>query len=77
MTKEEVLALGVPEDKYREFQTLYNRDLNKLSKHYERAEADEGYQTRSAIHAMLKMIKKPKTLHDILKYINKAYYREV
>lgn len=76
MTKEEVLAFGVPEDKYRAFQTAYYRDLRKLSEQ-KREEEDANWQTRSAIHAMLKLIKRPETLGNILKYVNSAYYREV
>lgn len=76
MNREEVLALGVPEEKYKEFQYLYNRDLEKAANRKCRLD-DEGGQTRSAIYAMLKLIKRPETLNSILKYINTAYYREV
>lgn len=76
MTKEEVLAFGVPESKYRAFQAAYQRDLNKIATHKREME-DANWQTRSAIHAMLKLIKHPETLDGILKYINTAYYREV
>lgn len=76
MTKEEVLAFGVPESKYRAFQAAYQRDLNKLESH-RRAEEDANWQTRSAIHAMLKLIKRPETLNAILLYVNSAYYKEV
>ena len=76
MTKDEVLSLGVPEDKYRAFQMAYQRDLNKLAKR-QRAAEDADQLTRSAIHAMLELIKRPETLDRILQYINKAYYMEV
>lgn len=76
MTKEEILSLGVPEDKYRAFQAMYSRDLNKLANH-KKAEEDADWATRSAIHAMLKLIKRPETLNRILRYINSAYYNEV
>lgn len=76
MTKDEVLALGVSEDKYRAFQEAYRRDLNKVA-NQKRIEDETDWKTRSAINAMVKLIKKPETLNDILKFINKAYYREV
>ena len=74
MSRDEVLALGVPEEKYAEFQELYNRDLNcrVTSRTAKNAKSD----TLSAILAMLKLIEKPETLDGILKYINNAYYRE-
>lgn len=77
MKKEEVLALGVSEEKYKEFQTLYNRDLNCRVTSKAFAIENEELCTRSAILAMLKLIKRPETLDSILKYINTMYYREV
>lgn len=76
MTKEEILALGVPEEKYREFQRIYSRDVNRAAKH-ERTVEGIDQETRAAIHAMLKLIKRPETLGKILKYVNTAYYNEV
>lgn len=75
MNKTEVLALGVPEEKYSQFQLLYNRDLRKRAETLA-AESGGELQTRSAINAMLKLIKRPETLESILRYINTAYYRE-
>ena len=75
MTKEEVLALGVSKDKYRAFQMAYQRDLNKIANSM-REEEDADWQTRSAIHGMLKLIKRPETLKSILVYVNSAYFKE-
>ena len=52
--KDEVLALGVPEDKIREFQTLYNRDLDSRMKH------PNNNVTKEAILSMLPMIQEEK-----------------
>ena len=76
MNKNEVLALGVPEEKYREFQYYYNRDLEKLANR-KRTEEDVNWETRSAIQSMLKLIKRPETLKAILVYVNSAYFKEV
>lgn len=76
MTKEEILALGVPEDKYRDFQRIYSRDVNRAAKHERKMDGID-QDTIAAIHAMLKLIKRPETLLKILKYVNKAYYDEV
>lgn len=32
MTKAEILALGVPEDRVRDFQELYTRDVRRVAK---------------------------------------------
>lgn len=76
MNRQEVLALGVPEEKYKEFQYLYNRDLEKAAARKAAAEGGN-IETRAAINAMLKLINRPETLNSILKFINTAYYREV
>lgn len=81
MIKEEAIALGVPEEKYREFQNAYNRDLNLRAQRiansmYADSRDGEEWVTLSAIYAMLKMIKRHDTLESILRYINTAYYRE-
>lgn len=75
MTKTEVLSFGVPEERYKEFQEKYNRDLNSRLRSEMSKEADP--LIRSAILAMLELIKRPETLESILKYINKAYFSEV
>lgn len=76
MTRDEVLALGVPESKYRAFQAAYYKDLNELADK-KRHNEDADYQTRNAINAMLKLIKKPETLRSVLTFVNDAYFKEV
>lgn len=76
MSRDEVLAFGVPEDKVKEFQEVYNRDLRKAADRLTRKRDDDGGETRAAIYAMLKLIKQPDTLARILQNINKAYYTE-
>lgn len=76
MTKQEVLSLGVPEDKYTEFQAAYYRDLNKLADK-KRKEDDEEASTRSAVFALLKLVKKRDSLERILKHIYHVYCEEV
>ena len=76
MTKQEVLSLGVPEDKYTEFQAAYYRDLNKLADK-KRKEDDAEASTRSAVFAMLKLVKKRQSLEKILHYCHSVYCEEV
>lgn len=70
MKKEEVLALGVPEEKIREFQALYNRDLDNRMRH----PRDSG--VRSAIVSMLPMIQQEENLRKILKSVTYFYVAE-
>mgnify|MGYP006967437239 CR=1 FL=1 len=76
MTKQEVLSLGVPEDKYSDFQAAYYRDLNKLADK-KRKEDDAEASTRSAVFAMLKLVKKRQSLEKILCYVHRVYCEEV
>lgn len=72
MTKAEVLELGVPESKYRDFQVLYNRDLQRTAK-----KSEDGVNVtnliRSAIFTMLKLIQDKDDLRNVLGYVNEAY----
>ena len=70
MKKSEVLALGVPEDRIREFQDLYNRDLDNRMRHPK----DSGI--RSAIASMLPMIQQEENLRKILKSVTHFYIAE-
>lgn len=76
MTKQEVLALGVSEERYADFQAEYYRDLNKLAAK-KRNEGDAEASTRSAVFAMLKLVKKRESLERILRYIHRVYCEEV
>lgn len=70
MKKEEILALGVQEDKIREFQDLYNRDLDNRLRHPK----DSGI--RAAIVSMLPMIREEENLRKILKSATHFYIAE-
>lgn len=75
MTPQEALAFGVPEERYKEFREVYNRDLNnRVAKKTAEKKINA---TMAAILAMLPLIKKPETMEAILKYINKVYFQEV
>ena len=76
MTKQEVLSLGVSEERYADFQAAYHRDLNKLAAK-KRDEDDAEASTRSAVFAMLKLVKKRDSLERILKHIYHVYCEEV
>lgn len=70
MNKGEILALGVPADRVRDFQALYNRDMRKAAAHLTENPA------RAAISAMLPMIRRPENLRQLLTSINFMYWVE-
>ena len=84
MKKELLEKLGIPEAKWKEVREEYWTDVNKVAKRLEWKKNEEqipqeteDWLIRSAIDAMLKLIKQPETLNSILKFINAAYYKEV
>lgn len=70
MKKEEALALGVPEDKIREFQDIYSRDLTNRMKHQKYS------GTRAAIAAILPLIQGKDSLQKILETVSHVYVME-
>lgn len=77
MKKEEILALGVPEEKIREFHELYNRDLNKAVVNAIDHNRWRGKrETRTAIVSMLPMVRNEENLQKILKTITHFYLLE-
>lgn len=76
MTKEEVLALGVPEYKYREFQAVYNCEINERAAK-KRQEEDELQSFRAAIDAVLALITREDKLRRVLNFAFKAFFEEV
>lgn len=70
MNRDEVLALGVPEERLREFQDKYNRDLKKAIKN----QPDSSTKAiRAAIDSMLTLIDNPMALREILKFVTRLY----
>ena len=76
MTKNEVMAFGVPEEKYREFQAAYHRDVNKaagrLAKNVQPAQV-----YRTATMSLLEAIKEPGNHKKILNFVYQIYFSEV
>ena len=77
MKKDEILALGVREEKIGEFQELYNRDLNKAVVNViDRNRGCGKGETRTAIISMLPMVRNEESLQKILKTITHFYLLE-
>lgn len=70
MTKAEVIALGVPEDRLKEFQEVYNRDLWKAVKNQQGGSAKA---IRTAIGSMLPLIHRTVALREILELTTRLY----
>lgn len=70
MKKEEVLALGVSEERLREFQDKYNRDVQRAVIHHENGSIRS---LRGAIESMLPLIRKEKGLREILRVTAESY----
>lgn len=73
MKKEEALALGVPEERIREFQDLYNRDLRRVAA---RVNESGGGGVRAAIASMLPMIQDVDNLRKLLMSVTHFYITE-
>lgn len=67
MKKEEVIALGVPEENYKIFQERYSRDLDRRVKTLAAKNRDTTPELRDAIMSMVTLIKQPETLENVLR----------
>ena len=70
MTREEVLALGVPEERLKEFQAYYGRDLQRA---VNRKAEGSSRAVRTAIESMLPLIRRPAALREILDLMIRLY----
>ena len=70
MKKDEVLALGVPEERLREFQDKYNQDLKKAVRNQQDGSAKA---IRAAIESMLPLIRSTPALREILNLVTRLY----
>lgn len=72
MNKAELLALGFPEERLKEFQRLYHRDLRKAVQSADK----EAKELRAATIPMLNAIKSPERLRLILATVSHHYLKE-
>ena len=75
MTKGELLALGLPEERVKEFQEIYHRDVRKAARLLNAPDrrADE---LRSAVSSMLSALSETESLRAILAAASQHYVRE-
>lgn len=70
MNRDEIIALGVPEERLRDFQGKYNRDLKKAAKRRQEGSASS---IRTAIESMLPLIHSHTALREILNLVTRLY----
>lgn len=70
MTREEVLALGVPEERLRDFQDKYNRDIQRAVSNLGDGSTKN---VRRVIESMLPMIRNAEGLRKILLLTTQLY----
>lgn len=79
MKRSDVLALGVPEEKLKEFQARYWEDVHKCAEKragvnaVDQKGADETSSLLEAITAMVKLMPDPVRLRMILSNVNRHY----
>ena len=70
MTRDEALSLGVPEERLKEFQEYYGRDLQRA---VNRKAEGSSKAVRTAIESMLPLIRRPAELRKILDLTTRLY----
>lgn len=73
MTKDEAKAFGVPEERLKEFQEAYHRDMRKADQR--QAENGAVKPIRAAISSMLPLIQDTDKLREILMFVTEIYCR--
>lgn len=74
MTKNELLALGLPADRLKEFQEIYHRDLrNVAQKHFD----SNIKPIREAVESILALIRNPDDMREILRIVTEFYLTPV
>ena len=65
MTKEDMIALGIPKEKMKDFRTRYFADVKKAAQRLSKSSDD----VKKAIAALVQVIDDPEILHQILSYV--------
>ena len=73
MTNDEARAFGVPEERLKEFQETYHRDMRKVVQR--QAENGAAKPIRAAISSMLPLIQDMVDLREILTFVTEIYCR--
>ena len=69
MTKEDMIALGIPKDRMKDFRTRYFADVKKAAQRLNKSSEQLTDDVKKAIAALVQVIDDPETLHLILSYV--------
>ena len=69
MTKEDMIALGIPKDRMKDFRTRYFADVKKAAQRLNKPSEQSTDDVKKAIAALVQVIDDPETLHLILSYV--------
>lgn len=69
MTKEDMIALGIPKDRMKDFRTRYFADVKKAAQRLNKSSEQSTDDVKKAIAALVQVIDDPETLHLILSYV--------
>ena len=69
MTKEDMIALGIPKDRMKDFRTRYFADVKKAAQRLNKSSEQSTDDVKKAISALVQVIDDSEILHQILSYV--------
>lgn len=69
MTKEDMIALGIPKDRMKDFRTRYFADVKKAAQRLNKSSEQSTDDVKKAIAALVQVIDDSEILHQILSYV--------
>ena len=76
MTKEDMIALGIPKEKMKDFRTRYFADVKKAAQRLNKSSDQSTDDLKKAVSAMLQVIDNPVDLHKILSFVSAVYMQD-
>lgn len=76
MTKEDMIALGIPKDRMKDFRTRYFADVKKAAQRLNKSSDQSTDDLKKAVSAMLQVIDNPVDLHKILSFVSTVYMED-
>lgn len=76
MTKEDMIALGIPKEKMKDFRTRYFADVKKAAQRLNKSSDQSTDDLKKAVSAMLQVIDNPVDLHKILSFVSAVYMED-
>ena len=76
MTKEDMIALGIPKQKMKDFRTRYFADVKKAAQRLNKSSDQSTDDLKKAVSAMLQVIDNPVDLHKILSFVSAVYMED-